>query len=423
MSDETLQELLREEKWLEAIPHLVDDLNHGTDKATSSYNLVVCYIKIKQYRRALRILKSYGRMMPQNDRLVLEEELKSTEAQEALGRKKEVHKKDDAKTEIADGQVQKFGWFKSTTKFDEVIGLKKVKKDLLRKVIGPMTKPDIYKRVGAVTSGGIILYGPPGTGKTLLARACAGEAGGKMLNAKISEVVSKFQGESSKNIATLFAQARDQGPALIFIDELDSVAQKRENTAEATTGPEERRIIDTFLTEIDGVGKDNKGVFALGASNMPWAMDEAFVRAGRFGKSIYVGPPNRKDRSDLFKFYLKGKMSRNINYLKLSLATFGFTPADIMNICDEAASKKAAGIAFDNKKETPITTSDLMKEVNLVKTPMLFSWYSNTLEELRKLSPEKIAQYPELKADIKRYYAQGKSTSKLLKLIVRLIPN
>lgn len=426
-------EALRQGNWSKASKELVQWLRTNSQDDKAVYNLIVCYMKLNRLKDARAVMEEEGAKLDMDDRLALQEELdnarpvrKPRTAPKPKVKEVKAPELDKGgnpiqeKTKTKDGQITDLAWFKSDTKLDSVIGLLKVKQKLKKNIIGPMINPKLYKRIGAATSGGVILYGPPGTGKTLLARACAGEVGGQILLVRISEIVSKYMGDSGKNISRIFEEARKSTvPSLIFIDELDAIAQKREGTVETTTAPEERRIIDNFLTEIDGIGKNNQGVFCLGATNEPWALDEAFTRSGRFSKKIYCGPPGTNDRISLFKFYVKGKkIAKKINYLKLALLTFGRSPADIRQVCEDAATSKAHDIQFLSMPETEITTNDLAEQIKeLGETPMLFSWYANTLEKLRNIPPEQLNQYQELKKDIEFWTAKGPARLKLYRAI------
>jgi SpoVK/Ycf46/Vps4 family AAA+-type ATPase len=390
------------------------------------YNLIACQMKVKDYAGAEGTYKQYGKYLNPDELLEIAKELKARTKKakkEATTVKTEGGKKDlPTKTKSVDGSVKEFGWFKSDTKFSDVIGLDRVKAKLNEKLIGAMVNPELYARYGGAQSGGIMMYGSPGCGKSLLARAVCGESGGHMLIVNISEVISKYMGSSSSNLSLIFSQARDNTPALIFIDEIDSVAQSRAGTADTTTSPEERRILDTFLTELDGVQKNNKGVFILASSNIPWVCDSAFLRSGRIGKSVYINSPILKDRVNLFKFYMKNKNHKKISYTKLGFLSFGFSCSDISTICENAATRKAAATHFYGKKETPITTRDLISQILEMGRPTLPPWFQETAIELKKLPSEKANQYAELRNEITFWEKGGKQRLLLYKIIGSLIP-
>lgn len=422
MRDET-NRALGEGRWEEAARLISEELEGSpadTDKL--AYNLIVSYIKLQRLDRAREAYASFRRIISRYDRPALEKELGIE--REKKQRREQAH---EGRATVVDNQLKSLDWFKSDTKFADVIGLEKVKGQLMEKVIRAMQYPETYRETGASTSGGVLLYGPPGTGKTLLGRACAGETGGKMMIARISEIESKYHGESAKNLKTLFDQAREKGPAIVFMDEIDAVAPNRAGVGDVAGGTEERATINTFLTELDGVCKENRGVFVLGTSNRPWDIDPAFRRPGRLGKSIYVPPPGTKEREALFRFYLRGKSTGRVSYLKLALMSMGYTPDDIRGICANAAEKKAfsrtEGIIHGDQRRAsgPITNLDIIREMRAFGEPTIFEWYAQTLEEMRKLPPESVRQYRDLKRDIEFWYTRGKGRARLYRIIGSLL--
>jgi SpoVK/Ycf46/Vps4 family AAA+-type ATPase len=296
------------------------------------------------------------------------------------------------------------------------MGLKKVKKKIYEEIISPIQNEKVYKEYGVKVSGGFILYGPPGTGKTLLAKAIAGETKIRMLIANVHELISKYQGESSKNIHTLFEQAREGEPAIIFFDEIDSLATDRNASNISSTGGEERKIVNTLLTELDGAQKENEALYVIGATNHPWDIDSAFVRSGRFNSFIYVNPPNFWDRVDLFKYYIGKLKAEKIDYTKLALASFGMTPADIENICNRAAKHFLVEMQ-KKKKFRPLRTKDFLWAIKERGEPTLFKEFKLALEKLKEMPPEVQEQYSDMKKDIKFYVKRGKQTYLLSKFL------
>ena len=414
--EEATQKLLDAQRWREAIPCLIEELDRAPEDQTLTYNLIACYLNLKDYKNAKKAL-SFADSLNEKDIKKLEDELEKIKPKPSIQKPPKVKERYSTRTETAEGLVKQFGWTTPTITFNDVIGLNKVKKEIRDKIIGPMLNPDLYRRMGSTTSNAVILYGPPGSGKTMLAKAVAGEAKSKLLIARSSDLISRFQGDSSRNIAKLMETGREKAPAIIFIDELDALAQKRSNAEGSTTGPEERRILDTFLTELDGAGRDNSSLFVLGASNVPWDIDVAFRRSGRFSRSIYVSPPTQRDRMKLFEYYMRNKSKGNLNYLKLAMLTSGYTGADINAVCDEAASQKASAVQFEGKPETPITTDDIARQIKKLPEPTLFEFYSTALEQLRNMPAEQQNQYPALKKDIITYYSKGKARAKVSRLL------
>lgn len=193
---------------------------------------------------------------------------------------------------------------KPNVKWDDIAGLENAKKALQEAVILPIKFPHIF--VGTRTPWkGILLYGPPGTGKTYLAKACATEADSTFFSISSSDLMSKWVGESEKLIKTLFNLAREKKPAIIFIDEIDSLCGNRSEGENDAT----RRVKTEFLVQMQGVGKDDQGILVLGATNIPWGLDPAIRR--RFEKRIYIPLPDAKGRT----YLLKNLMKKNPNEL------------------------------------------------------------------------------------------------------------
>lgn len=179
---------------------------------------------------------------------------------------------------------------------------------------------------------GILLYGPPGTGKSYLAKACATEADGTFFSISSSDLVSKWLGESERLVKQLFKLARENKPAIIFIDEIDSLCGSRSEGENETS----RRIKTEFLVQMQGVGNDNDGILVLGASNVPWELDPAIRR--RFEKRIYIPLPDVHARVSQFKIRL-GKTPNNLSeedYINLGQSTEGYSGSDITVVVKEA---------------------------------------------------------------------------------------
>lgn len=217
------------------------------------------------------------------------------------------------------------------TTFDDVIGLDDAKNALRVKIIYPMEHGDVYAALGKKSGGGVLLYGPPGTGKTMLARAAAHEAKAAFYAVKCSDVVSKWVGESERNIAALFDAARKNDRAVIFFDELDSLFFKRGQDVH-----NDRRV-NELLQQIDGFSGGGAGLTVLGATNNPWAVDEAAMRSGRFSQKIYIPLPDRAARKAmLVKKLADTKTDGDIDFDYIAERTDGFSGADIAELIDRA---------------------------------------------------------------------------------------
>ncbi|MDE7464481.1 MAG: ATP-binding protein [Clostridiales bacterium] len=215
--------------------------------------------------------------------------------------------------------------------FDDVKGLEAAKEAIRIKMIYPMEHADVYKALGKSSGGGVLLYGPPGTGKTMLAKAAAHEARAVFYSVKCSDIVSKWVGESEKNIAGLFETARSNDRAIIFFDELDSLFFKR-----GTDVHNDRRV-NELLQQIDGFSGRKAGLMILGATNNPWAVDDAAMRPGRFSQKVYIPLPDEPARAAMISSRLKKtKTDGEIDVDGIVAATDGFSGADIAELIDRA---------------------------------------------------------------------------------------
>jgi len=215
--------------------------------------------------------------------------------------------------------------------FADIAGLEDVKRAIRMRMLDPIKHPEKYEYYGKKTGGGVLLFGPPGTGKTMIAKAIAHEAGAKFYAIKGSDIVSKWVGDSEKNINSLFEQARKDDRAIIFVDEMDSLFGARGND------PHNDRRVNEFLQQIDGFAGKSPNMLLLGATNRPWDVDSAAVRSGRFSQKIYIPLPDAEARRYLFKLYLKkAPLTDDVNIAELVKFTENFSGADIAEVCDRA---------------------------------------------------------------------------------------
>ena len=219
-------------------------------------------------------------------------------------------------------------------KWENVGGLEEVKRMLHERVELPLQHPESFTRLGIKPPKGVLLYGPPGTGKTLCAKAVAREAGANFITAKGSALLSKWYGESEKKIAELFQRARQVTPAILFFDELDSLAPVRGGSLGEPQVTE--RVVNQILAEMDGM-EELRGVIVLGATNRPDLIDPALLRPGRFDEMVYVPIPDRRTRLEIFRALTrKMTLERGIDLEKLATVTERFTGADISGSCARA---------------------------------------------------------------------------------------
>ena len=224
-----------------------------------------------------------------------------------------------------------------TITFADVAGLDDVKDQIVFHVLEPMRNPELAKVYGINPGGKILLYGPPGTGKTFIARAIAGEVDAVFYSINCQDLISKYMGDSSKQLDALFDEAQKNERAIIFFDEFDSVASKR---GDGTSGvdAEMARFVATFLTKVDGFKKaeECKMLLLIAATNRPWALDSAMLRGGRFDTQIYVGVPDQKAREFMVNKAMKGlPLDNDVDLSKLAAALEGFGGGDIVAACDK----------------------------------------------------------------------------------------
>ena len=220
-------------------------------------------------------------------------------------------------------------------RWDDVGGLQEVKSQLIEAVEWPLKHPEFFEQMGIRPPRGILLYGPPGTGKTLLAKAVATESEANFISVKGPEVLSKWVGESEKAIREVFRKARTAAPCVVFFDEIDSIAPMR-GMRYGDSGVTER-IVNQLLTELDGITV-LKNVVVLAATNRPDLLDTALIRPGRFDRLIYVPPPDRGARLEIFKVHTRRvPLADDVRLEELADRTEGYTGADIEAVCREAA--------------------------------------------------------------------------------------
>jgi transitional endoplasmic reticulum ATPase len=216
-------------------------------------------------------------------------------------------------------------------KFKDVGGLSAVKKTIHRKIILPFQKPSLFERFKKRAGGGILFYGPPGCGKTLLARATAGEVDAVFFSVSIADVLDMYIGESERKLHAIFEKARQNAPAVLFFDEIEALGGKRQYSREGTSA----KIVSQFLAEMDGFAQNNQGVLVLGATNVPWAVDPAFRRPGRFDRVVFIPPPDQEARAGILELLLAERPTAgDIDVRTLAERTSGFSGADLRELIE-----------------------------------------------------------------------------------------
>jgi transitional endoplasmic reticulum ATPase len=216
--------------------------------------------------------------------------------------------------------------------YEDIGGLSEEIRKIREMVEIPMKHPEIFNKLGVEPPKGVLLYGPPGTGKTLLAKAVANETDANFILLNGPEIMSKFYGESEKKIRDIFEEAEKTAPAIIFIDELDAIAPKREDV----TGEVERRVVSQILTMMDGLKSRGK-VIVIGATNRINAIDQALRRPGRFDREIGINVPDKHGRLSILKIHTRGMPLKKVDLDKIAAVTHGFVGADLEALTKEAA--------------------------------------------------------------------------------------
>ena len=217
--------------------------------------------------------------------------------------------------------------------YEDIGGLKEEITKIREMVELPLKHPEVFERLGVEPPKGVLLHGPPGTGKTLLAKAVANESDANFLLINGPEITSKFYGESEKKIREIFEEAEKNSPSIIFIDEIDSIAPKREETY----GEVERRMVAQLLATMDGLKSRGK-VIVIGATNRPNSLDPALRRPGRFDREVEIGVPSKSGRLNVLKIHTRNMpLDKDVDLKKIADMTHGFVGADVAALCKEAA--------------------------------------------------------------------------------------
>ncbi len=248
--------------------------------------------------------------------------------------------------------------------YEDIGGLKDEIQKVREMIELPLRHPEIFEKLGIEAPKGVLLFGPPGTGKTLLAKAVANESNAHFISISGPEIMSKFYGESEARLREIFKEAREKSPSIIFIDEIDSIAPKREEV----TGEVERRVVSQLLSLMDGLEARGK-VIVIAATNRPNAIDPALRRPGRFDREIEIKVPDKRGRLEILQIHARNMpLDTDVDQDKIAGVTHGFVGADLEYLCKEAAMKCLRRLLpelnLEDEKVPPETLEKLVINMN-----------------------------------------------------------
>lgn len=275
--------------------------------------------------------------------------------------------------------------------YEDIGGLGPEIKKVREMIELPMKHPELFERLGVEAPKGVLLYGPPGTGKTLLARALASETNAHFETLSGPEIMSKYYGESEEKLRQLFKTAEEQAPSIVLIDEIDSIAPKREEV----TGEVERRVVAQLLALMDGMEARGK-VVVIGATNRPDSLDPALRRPGRFDREIEIGVPNKESRLEVLQIHTRGMpLAKDVNQQKLAEVTHGFVGADLAALAREAGMRSLRRVLPELDLEAGVIPAELLNKIEVNN--------DDFLEALREMEPsamrEVMVESPDVKWD------------------------
>ena len=274
--------------------------------------------------------------------------------------------------------------------YEDIGGLKEEVKKVREMIEIPLKRPELFEKLGIAPPKGVLMHGPPGTGKTLLAKAVASESDAHFIAINGPEIMSKYVGGSEENLREYFEEAEENSPSIIFIDELDAIAPKREET----NGEVERRTVAQLLTLMDGL-KSRGQVVVIGATNRPDSLDPALRRPGRFDREIEIGVPDTEERKEVLEIHTRNMpLAEDVDLDKIASTTHGFVGADLESLCKEAAMRVVRRILpeIQNDEEIP-------KEV-MEKIVVTGDDFKNAQKEIQPSAlREVLVQIPDIKWD------------------------
>ncbi len=269
--------------------------------------------------------------------------------------------------------------------YDDIGGLSETVQKIREMVELPLRHPELFEKLGIEPPKGVLLHGPPGTGKTLLAKAVANESDANFHYIGGPEVVSKFVGESEQRLRDIFKQAQEHAPSIVFIDEIDAIAPKREEV----TGEVERRMVSQLLTLMDGL-KSRGEVIVIAATNRVDSIDPALRRPGRFDREIEIGVPDRDGRKEILQIHTRNMpLEADVNLDEIAALTHGYTGADISALTKEAAIKALRRILPKIKMEEEFIPPEVLEELKVTKDDFFSAMHGIQPSALREVFVEK----------------------------------
>ena len=275
--------------------------------------------------------------------------------------------------------------------YEDIGGLKEEVKKVREMIEIPLKRPELFEKLGIAPPKGVLMHGPPGTGKTLLAKAVASESDAHFILINGPEIMSKYVGGSEENLREYFEEAEANSPSIIFIDELDAIAPKREDT----NGETERRTVAQLLTLMDGL-KSRGQVVVIGATNRPDSLDPALRRPGRFDREIEIGVPDADERKEVLEIHTRNMpIAEDVDLNKLANTTHGFVGADLESLCKEAAMRVVRRILPEIKNDDEEIPEEVLKKIIVTKDD-----FKSALKEIQPSAlREVLVQVPNVKWD------------------------
>ena len=275
--------------------------------------------------------------------------------------------------------------------YEDIGGLQDAIKKIREMVELPLKYPELFERLGVEAPKGVLLHGPPGTGKTLLAKAVANETNAAFFSISGPEIMSKYYGESEERLREIFQQAEENAPSIIFIDEIDAIAPKREEV----TGEVEKRVVSQLLALMDGL-KARGRVVVIGATNRPNALDPALRRPGRFDREIEIGVPNEQGRLEILQIHTRGMpLADDVDLKRIASVTHGFVGADLEALCKEAAMRALRRILPEIDFEKDTVPAEVLNKITVTM--------GDFMDALKDVEPsamrEVLLEIPEVKWD------------------------